>query len=298
MRCAVRSAVRRCAAVVGVVLAAPAAGQLAASTHLVTAGNRSCASFCDTTLAGSWSLDDSNSFNFVTSNWNPPGSAGVYYDSALLTSSMVSATAYQHFIEGLAGMPLGAAFNVLTVRYFERPCVFHHAAQPANSSGSRTFIDRPSLNGNPLAFVMVQPFSGPYNVGVTYDGAAGRWAIFHEDASVMGFEGFIVWDGTCDIGVQAGLLTCDSPVGSFCRLPGVADNDPDARILVTQLSTGVANPHTIGVFYDTLTGQWAVFNQDQAAIPVNAKFNYAKITVLLADSFEGNGLEGWSAVTP
>jgi hypothetical protein len=41
--------------------------------------------------------------------------------------------------------------------------------------------------------------------------------------------------------------------------------------MVTQLWTGVYNPHPVGVFYTG--GKWTIFNEDLAAMPVGAKFN-------------------------
>src|SRR6185295_5219432 len=56
----------------------------------------------------------------------------------------------------------------------------------------------------------------------------------------------------------------------------LCNNDPNAILLVTQNwnpggAGGTYNAHPVGVFY---TGsRWAVFNQDLAAMPVNAAFN-------------------------
>jgi hypothetical protein len=38
-------------------------------------------------------------------------------------------------------------------------------------------------------------------------------------------------------------------------------------------SGGTYNNHPIGVWYDVLTGKWAIFNQDGGAIPPGASFN-------------------------
>lgn len=38
-------------------------------------------------------------------------------------------------------------------------------------------------------------------------------------------------------------------------------------------STGVDNPHVVGVYYDPYFQKWSIFNQDFAPIPVGAAFN-------------------------
>ena len=56
------------------------------------------------------------------------------------------------------------------------------------------------------------------------------------------------------------------------------NGNPDAVITVTQnwnpdSGNGVYNDHLIGVWYDPDAGQWAIFNQDRAAMPEGAAFN-------------------------
>ena len=56
------------------------------------------------------------------------------------------------------------------------------------------------------------------------------------------------------------------------------NGNPDAVINVTQnwnpeSGDGVYNDHLIGVWYDPDAEQWAIFNQDRAAMPEGAAFN-------------------------
>ena len=45
------------------------------------------------------------------------------------------------------------------------------------------------------------------------------------------------------------------------------------RPVITQYSTGVANPHPVGVLYSNLFKKWQIVNEDGEDIPVNASFN-------------------------
>lgn len=51
--------------------------------------------------------------------------------------------------------------------------------------------------------------------------------------------------------------------------PMLNDN-PNAIVMVTQLWESVYNPHSVGVYYNG--GRWRIFNEDGAAMPVNARF--------------------------
>lgn len=55
------------------------------------------------------------------------------------------------------------------------------------------------------------------------------------------------------------------------------NNNPNAFAIAMPNRSGspghVVDDHPIGVWYDGITGRWAVFNQDRAAMPVGAAFN-------------------------
>ena len=48
---------------------------------------------------------------------------------------------------------------------------------------------------------------------------------------------------------------------------------PTLRPVITQYSTGVPNPHVVGVLYSHLFKRWQIVNEDAANIPANANFN-------------------------
>jgi hypothetical protein len=58
------------------------------------------------------------------------------------------------------------------------------------------------------------------------------------------------------------------------------NDDPNVILYVTQNwnpggDTGTYNDHPIGVWYDSSTQRWAIFNQDREALPDGAAFNVA-----------------------
>lgn len=283
---------------------ASAAPDLAGQTHVVTAANRTCDSnLCESDLAGPWSVDDWIAVDLLTAVYNPPGYLGMYYDSPVFLGGFVLGDALHREIEGLPGMPSGAAFNVLAVRYADNnPCVSLHHTDSLNTFMETTYVSRPSLDDNASAFVLVQSETGPENVTVWYDdGFSPHWAISEEDGSPMPLSrDFLVWDGTCDIGLSALYrVTCNTTVNNSCVLAGVEHGNHNARLLVTQAGAAVHNPHNVGVYYNAGDKSWYVFNEDLAAMPTGAMFNVAVISVLMDTSFEGRGTEwDWDATYP
>lgn len=51
------------------------------------------------------------------------------------------------------------------------------------------------------------------------------------------------------------------------------DGKPTLRLIVSQVHAGVANPHPVGLRYNTAARKWQILNEDDQDIPVNAKFN-------------------------
>ena len=45
------------------------------------------------------------------------------------------------------------------------------------------------------------------------------------------------------------------------------------RLIVTQYSTGVSNPHAVGVKYNHLAKKWQIFNEDAENLPADTNFN-------------------------
>lgn len=156
-----------------------------------------------------------------------------------------------------------------------------HRATTSNIVSNWTTLDHVDANGRPSAVAIVTPnwnppgSSGVYlnkNIGVWYTGT--RWAVFNQDLAAMpAGEAF-------NVSVGAGFVhkaTSSNIVSHITFLDHPSLNGkPNAIVQVTPNynpggSGGVYDNHPIGVYY---TGsRWAIFNQDFAAMPVNAAFN-------------------------
>lgn len=121
-------------------------------------------------------------------------SIGVWYDSSLQRWAI--------FNQDIARMREGAAFDVIvaggssagsgsTGRY---GAVFVHRATTINIAGSATYIDHPSVNGDPDADLSITPNWNPggdggtyddHPVGVRYDSERERWMIVNQDDARM-----------------------------------------------------------------------------------------------------------------
>lgn len=78
-------------------------------------------------------------------------------------------------------LPAGATFNVLVIP--GGGGAYTHVAAPENTSGDRTFLSHPQLDGRPDAVFIVTTNYTPgsvymqFPVAVTYDSGTGRWAV-------------------------------------------------------------------------------------------------------------------------
>ena len=89
-------------------------------------------------------------------------------------------------------MPVDAAFNVMVPKQGSN--VFVHTATAGNTVLNWTDIDHPLTNVNPGAIILTTQnynpggVGGTYNnhpIGVWYDGARDKWAVFNQDNVVM-----------------------------------------------------------------------------------------------------------------
>jgi hypothetical protein len=252
---------------------------------------------------GNWTalqMRDSNPNNiyFVTSNWNPPGSGGVYNNHP--TGVWFNGSDWAIFNQDGATVPLGASFNVFgapanTSPYTNANC-YVHTATASNSAGDYTVLDNVHANGNPWALIWVTPNWNPgnrggvydnHNIGVWYDSAIGRWAIFNQDrTAIPAGASFNVYVQTYIYYPDWYVHTATSAniMGNFTVLNDSRINGvPGHLLLVTPNwnpptgngtpGSGVYNNHAIGVWYDSAIGRYAIFNQDITAIPSGASFN-------------------------
>ncbi|MBU0492143.1 MAG: hypothetical protein KKA73_23130 [Chloroflexi bacterium] len=239
--------------------------------------------------------DNPNAMVLVTQNWNPGGVGSTYNDHPIGVWYSSSTKKWAVFNQDFAAMPIGADFNVLvpTTDW----AAFVHTATAANIAGHYTYIDHPLTNDNPNAIVFVTPnwnpggVGGTYNdhpIGVWYSSSAQKWAIFNQDfASMPTGAAFNVLIPAVDTSVFVHLARAGTISGNSTYIDHpLTNNNPNAVVFVTQNwnPSGVGNTynnHPIGVWYDGLAKKWAVFNQDIAAMPVDAAFN---VLVAAADS--------------
>jgi len=157
---------------------------------------------------------------------------------------------------------------------------FRATADASNTYGHRFTLEHPYLTGNPKAVLFAShvwnPNDGttqydPHPTSVRFDSALKRWTIQHDDlAPMLPNTGF-------NVRIDPNANTYTAVSGSnilwslmFVRHP-VADNNPNAVLMVTPVDAGVKNPHPTAVRY--VGNVWAIWNADGASMPPGARFN-------------------------
>ena len=228
-----------------------------------------------------------NAIVHVTQNWNPGGSSGQYNNHSIGVWYRSTTGRWVIFNQDLAAMPTGAGFNVLIPATGSD--TFVHAATAANITENWTYIDHPLTNDNPNAIVLVTQnwnpggTGGTYNnhpIGVWYAHGTKKWAVFNQDLAAMPVgAAFNVLIPTVDTSVFVHIARAGNISGNYTLIDHpLTNNAPNAIVLVTQNwnPSGVGNTynnHPIGVWYSSNAQKWSVFNQDLAAMPVDAAFN-------------------------
>jgi hypothetical protein len=249
--------------------------------HKATAGNSSSD---QTQIDNALTNGHPNAIIFTTPNWNPVGIGGTYNNHNIGVYYFGSAE--RIFNQDTTPIPVNAAFNVLIPN--PDTSVFVHVATAGNSAGDYTIIDNPLTNSKPDAIILVTPNWNPggvvggiydnHPIGVFYNGS--KWAIFNQDLTAVpvnaAFNVTVPKAGP-GVGVFVHTASASNSGNDYTRIDNALTNgNPNAIVIVTQNwnpggAGGTYNSHAIGVWY---TGsKWAIFNQDIAAIPVNAAFN-------------------------
>ena len=135
---------------------------------------------------------DSTLVFFVTQNWNPGGTGGVYNNSPVCAVYDRANYVWYIYNEKETLMKRGAAFNVFIPSGTD---YFIHKANSSNIAYNYTYLDDPNLNGNPDAIFFVTANCKPVGatdavldtsaIGVWYDTRQAKWAIFNQDRSPM-----------------------------------------------------------------------------------------------------------------
>jgi hypothetical protein len=181
-----------------------------------------------------------------------------------------------------------SAFDLIASKSTE--AVFVQHATPRNILLNSTYLDHPSTNGDPNAFILVErdpepggdPKNNAHQIGVWYDArGGGRWAIFNQHRASMAvgatFE-VVVMEGPNTIVHRA---TPQNTVGNSTYVDdSLTNGNPDAVLTVTQNwnPEGIGNTyndHPVGVRYDPDEKRWVIFNRDGEQMPSGAAFNVA-----------------------
>lgn len=288
----------------------PAGAQSAVYVHTATAGNTAT----DLTLLDHSLLNNSpTSRLMVTQLWNPPGVPPVYNASPIQV--FYSPLFLSWVVQNLDGSsPLGASFFVYARKDYDANAgiLFVHRSSDANTSGNYTHIDHDALNGNPAAITQVTALlsssvENPHPIGLWYDSNANRWGVFNQDLAAMPVDSkFFICAGNCaaTFDVESHYLHTATDLNSSGESTHSDLTDPDLLLLVSPIwtapgqLTGVYNDHPTGVWYDPLLDDWAVFNEDEADMPLGAHFHIFATRVIYENGFEHGLLTGWSAVFP
>jgi hypothetical protein len=205
--------------------------------------------------------------------------------TALRTAALAATAALALAMPVTGSVPASASQGVVTHFVF--------TAGSADTIGDSAYINNPATNDQGSALLFVTPNYDPGGgcgcvfdsapIGVWYNRALGQWAVFNENGDAMPLnESFNVLVVPTDKTSHSVFLAESIPnntVGDYTFISNsVADGNPYAKIQVTQNFGpdglgGTYNAHPIGVWYDNAAGLWAIFNEDQAPMPIGAHFN-------------------------
>lgn len=173
-----------------------------------------------------------------------------------------------------------------------------HTSTSYNTLWNFTLLDNPNTNNNPNALVFVTANWDPggtymgfddHQTGVLYDSLVGKWAIYNEDGASMpigaSFNVMALYNPEPTGSPFVHTVTSANTWAGYITLlnnPSL-NGHPNANFQVTPNESpggggGVANNHPIGVWYSYLYGQWTIYNEDLASLPIGASFNVVNET--------------------
>lgn len=153
----------------------------------------------------------------------------------------------------------------------------HHGLVYSNTLAG-IFFDGPFLygyNGGALGTV------GPDELSLKWDWTGNVWISNNLSVASLDIRGGAIHVSGAGIGTSTPAFIHVATAANASGSDGTAINnslcngDPNAILIVTSNLTPsiVRNNHPIGVWYNTSTSKWVIFNQDAVAIPINAAFN-------------------------
>lgn len=157
---------------------------------------------------------------------------------------------------------------------------FVHSSSNANSSGYRTTIDHPLLNGNPNAvFIHTHlNLTGPLNNHITglqyYD---GKWTIFNEDLMspiLNGSTYHIVIPESSSLAFTHITNNQSSAVFSLIDHPDLNGN-PNAQFFISHNLSQSVNvlDKNIAAYYQPFAQRWGVVTEDLSVMPNGMAFS-------------------------
>lgn len=215
-----------------------------------------------------------------------------YYDTSTKVS-MVAPEAYRDWVNDFLQN--------------QSPPASMQTASTSNTVNNFTRIDDPILNNKPLAGVHATAnLNGPNNTalknnahtGVWYDPLTSKWTVFNESRNAMPVGAkFNYWkapSGSSYIHVatntSGGCMTLTPSCNVPSWLPQVSqldfgdskiNGDANLKLFVTQewdSGTQVYNNRAVGVWFDSNTAHWYVYNEDSATMPTGARFVVTRMT--------------------
>jgi len=224
---------------------------------------------------------------FITQNWNPGGGTGTYNKASVGVWYDTSVHKWAIFNEDQSSMPVNAAFNVWIPS--SGASLLLQTATGSNTNQNYTLINDARTNNQPNLVLMItqnwNPGGGagkynPPSVGVWYDSVFHEWSIFNEDRSAMplnaAFNVLIFSPATTSFLQTA---TGTNTASNYTLIDNAATNDnPGSILFVTQDwnpgggVSGIYNPASIGVWYDSPLHKWSVFNEDHSSMPANSAY--------------------------
>ena len=218
-----------------------------------------------------------------SANWNPDGSLGLYWNHPVSAGYSDISAEWSLRDEDLTLFGDDVRFDLFAPA--DGSGNLAHVATAANVSGFTTRIAAAGLDDEPDRILLATRNSRDPD-GTVYDdvhpfgvfyfafGGPGSWFVSHLDATDMGVGGgYNVYWQEPSANAYRHVATAGNSTDNFTLLDHPLLNGREcARPHVTQSAgQGVYNAHQIGVWY---TGsRWSVFNQDGAAMPVDAEFD-------------------------
>ncbi len=244
----------------------------------------------------------------VTQVLNPGGTGGGVYNPRLVGVRYYKAQHKWAIVnENGARMPRGAAFNVLVGSSGSGGGSARVIATTAASRvGDGTVFSNSVSNSNPDALILDTPDWNPRGKGgtastsqtaVDYDTTAAKWGVFDQNGTAAplhsAYNVLIFRAPQAPVQHFAWTATSTNTSGDSSLIDYRPTNGQPADLLFVEPDPyrgrtcpclAVTPVPVIGVWYDALAGQWAVFNENQSAMPAGETYE------VLAEPTSGAGV--------